>query len=201
MGLTGVRNGSSWPAASRRRRRISCAVSGFCGAPVVRRDDLLACGGLQVRTPVGHNAIGAIGRVPLAAIADDGVVGDSPLASGKVSMASKTGDPDLRKRMLFAGSVKSPRSASDGFDKDPPVSPIDGPRHLMKRIAAADQGIVRNRAAAMRSRHIDYSGDVPPAVRIHHVCDHAPRLGAEVELFEGVSESAAQKAISPARGQ
>jgi hypothetical protein len=32
--------------------------------------------------------------------------------SGRVSMASKTGEPDLRKRMLLAGSVKSPLISS-----------------------------------------------------------------------------------------
>lgn len=174
---------------------------GILRCAVVRRDDLLACGGLQVRTPVGHNAIGAIGRVPFAAIADDGVVGDvlgerqslDGLQNGRSGF--EKADAVRRKR------EESPQLFPDGFDKDPPVSPIDGPRHLDEADRTADQGIVRNRAAAMRSRHIDYSGDVPPGCEFHHVCDHAPRLGAEVELFEGGYPKAPPRSYLPARGQ
>jgi hypothetical protein len=37
----------------------------------------------------------------------------------------------------------------------------------------------------MGSRHIDYSGDVAARGEFHHVFDQAPRLGAELEFFEG----------------
>jgi hypothetical protein len=39
-------------------------------------DDFFRCGGLQVGAPIGDDAVGAVGGIPLAGIPDDGVVGD-----------------------------------------------------------------------------------------------------------------------------
>ena len=95
---------------------------------------------------------------------------------------------------------ESPQVLTDAFDEDPPVSPVDGPRHLDEADRAVDQWIVRNRAAAMGSRHIDYSGDVAARGEFHRVFDQAPRLGAEVEFFEG-SPKVLPKSSPPAREQ
>ena len=87
-------------------------------------------------------------------------------------MASKMGDPDLRKRMLFAGTVKSPRRSSRM-----PSTRTHPSRRLMVL------GIWMKRIA-----------------RLINVFDQAPRLGAEVEFFEG-SPKVLPKSSPPAREQ
>ena len=55
--------------------------------------------------------------------------------SGSVSMASKTGEPDFKKRMLLAGSVKSPLRSSRMASAKLFGPTTDGPGIWIKRIA------------------------------------------------------------------